>query len=115
LLALFVHLSEKTWSFSLSSPTLLFPPTRSRVAGGLMLLAALDTLAVPALVHLLTLPVEMNASFNRALPVLERGGYLHARQLPGARRILRAAALTYVAQSLVSLLNPWRWLRVLRR
>lgn len=88
---------------------------RSPVAGGLMLLAALATLAVPALVHLVTLPVEMDASFKRALPVLERGGYLHAPQLPAARRILRAAALTYVAQSLASLLNLWRWLRVLRR
>lgn len=66
------------------------------------------------LVQLLTLPVELDASFGKAMPVL-RSGYLSNKQLPGARRILRAAAWTYVAASLASLLNLWRWLAVLRR
>jgi Zn-dependent membrane protease YugP len=35
--------------------------------------------------------------------------------MPGARSILRAAAWTYVAASLATLLNFWRWLAVLRR
>jgi len=65
-------------------------------------------------VHLATLPVEFNASFARALPILDRGGYLPKRDLPAARRILRAAALTYVAGSLASLLNLWQWIRYLR-
>lgn len=64
--------------------------------------------------HLLTLPVEIDASFNKALPILE-SGYLTDSQKPAARRILRAAAWTYVAASLASLLNFWRWLAVLRR
>lgn len=64
--------------------------------------------------HLLTLPVEIDASFNKALPILE-SGYLDDTQKPGARRILRAAAWTYVAASLATLLNFWRWLAVLRR
>ena len=65
-------------------------------------------------IHLLTLPVEIDASFRKALPLLE-SGYLERRQIPAARSILRAAAWTYVAASLASLLNFWRWLAVLRR
>lgn len=65
-------------------------------------------------VQLVTLPVELDASFRKALPVLE-AGYLQRKQVPAARQILRAAAWTYVAASLASLLNFWRWLAVLRR
>lgn len=64
--------------------------------------------------HLLTLPVEIDASFKKALPLLS-SGYLSARQIPAARSILRAAAWTYVAASLASLLNFWRWMAMLRR
>ncbi|WJW75065.1 zinc metallopeptidase [Thiohalobacter sp. IOR34] len=80
-------------------------------AGTLMLLAGLASLGSAALVHLVTLPVELDASFNRALPLLEAGRYLPPADRPAARRILRAAALTYVAASLAGLLNLWRWLR----
>jgi len=65
-------------------------------------------------VQLLTLPVEIDASFNKAMPIL-KSGYLTHKQLPAARSILRAAAWTYVAGSLASLLNFWRWLAVLKR
>jgi Zn-dependent membrane protease YugP len=58
--------------------------------------------------------VEFDASFGRALPVLQAGGYIPARDFPAARSILRAAAFTYVAASLMSLINIARWLRVLR-
>jgi len=64
--------------------------------------------------HLLTLPVEIDASFKKALPLLS-SGYLAEKQMPAARSILRAAAWTYVAASLATLLNFWRWLAVLRR
>ena len=76
--------------------------------------AGIVTMASAVVVHLVTLPVEFDASFNRALPILERGGYLAEKDLPAARRLLRAAALTYVSSSLVSLLNLWRWIRYLR-
>jgi Zn-dependent membrane protease YugP len=66
------------------------------------------------LVQLLTLPVELDASFRKALPLLE-SGYLEPGQVPAARKILRAAAWTYVAASLASLLSFWRWLAILRR
>lgn len=71
-------------------------------------------LAVRIIVHLVTLPVEYDASFNKALPILEQGGYLKPEDLPAVRQVLKAAALTYVAGALVSLLDLARWIRVLR-
>ena len=76
---------------------------------------AIGSMFLGTLVQLITLPVELDASFGKALPVLQEGQYLHDGDLPHARRILRAAALTYVAASLLSLLNIGRWLAVLRR
>ncbi|WP_257264723.1 zinc metallopeptidase, partial [Endozoicomonas sp. ONNA2] len=61
-----------------------------------------------------SLPVEMDASFNKALPILEEG-YLAKEDLPGARKVLKAAAGTYVAAALASLLNIGRWIAILRR
>lgn len=89
--------------------------SRAPAVGMLMFLVGAIILALPTVVHFITLPVEWDASFRRALPVLEAGGYLNARQLPAARRILKACALTYVAGSLASLLNLWRLIRILRR
>ena len=84
-------------------------------AGFLLLLLAVASMAMGTIVHLVTLPVELDASFGKALPVLEKGNYLHEGDLPHARRILKAAALTYVAGSLASLLNLGRWIALLRR
>jgi Zn-dependent membrane protease YugP len=47
--------------------------------------------------------------------VLQQRNYLSPEDEQGARRILTAAALTYVAASLASLLNLWRWIGFLRR
>lgn len=64
--------------------------------------------------HAMTLPVELDASFRRALPILKAGRYIGDRDLSAAREILRAAAFTYVAAAAMSLLDVARWLRVLR-
>ena len=64
--------------------------------------------------HALTLPVELDASFRRALPLLKAGRYVGDRDMGSARQILRAAAFTYVAAAAVSLLDVMRWLRLLR-
>ncbi|MCP3668804.1 MAG: zinc metallopeptidase [Gammaproteobacteria bacterium] len=92
----------------------LIPLTRSPLAGLLAFGIGFIAMGVPVITHLSTLPVEYDASFNRALPLLEKGEYLSAKQLRAARRILKACALTYVAGSLASLLNLWRWLKALR-
>ena len=89
--------------------------TRVPTAGLLMFLAGFASLGIPVLIHLVTLPVEWDASFNRALPLLATGKYIPEDDLPAARRILTACALTYVASALASLLNLWRWIRLLRR
>ena len=89
--------------------------TRAPSVGALMFLGGLGTLGIPVLVHLLTLPTEFDASFNRALPLLSSGQYIPTEDMPAARKILLACALTYVANSLIGLLNVWRWIRILRR
>ncbi len=88
--------------------------TRSPAAFMFELAAGLAILGSTVIIHLITLPVEFDASFNRALKVLEMGRYLDERDMPAARRILWAAAFTYVAGALISLLNVARWLRILR-
>jgi Zn-dependent membrane protease YugP len=76
--------------------------------------AGLCILSLSVILRLFTLPVEFDASFNRALPVLRHGRYIPDDDLPAARSILRAAAFTYVAAALMSLINIARWLRILR-
>lgn len=70
--------------------------------------------AMSILLHAVTLPVEFDASFRRALPVLKAGRYVKSQDMRAARQILRAAAFTYVAAAAMSLLDVARWLRVLR-
>ena len=70
--------------------------------------------ALSILLHAVTLPVEFDASFGRALPVLKAGRYLDDKDMPAAKEILRAAAFTYVAAAAMSVLDVMRWLRVLR-
>ncbi len=89
--------------------------TRAPALGVVMFLAGFITLATSTLVHFVTLPTEFDASFSRALPMLDQYGILKKVDRPHARRLLMAAALTYVAASLMSLLNIARWWAILRR
>jgi Zn-dependent membrane protease YugP len=100
--------------FMLAAPVVMVL-TRAPGMSLLFVAVAIGSMLLGTLVHLFTLPVEFDASFNKALPMLESGQYLHDGDLPHAQRILKAAALTYVAASLASLLNLGRWLAVLRR
>ena len=63
--------------------------------------------ALITLFTLITLPVEFNAS-RRAMQALERGGYLTQEELPGAKKVLFAAAMTYVASALTALVQCLR-------
>jgi uncharacterized protein len=67
------------------------------------------------LAYLIILPEEWGASFNKALPVLIDGNYIDQSQIPAVRQILKAAALTYFASALASVLNIGRWMLILRR
>ncbi len=59
--------------------------------------------------QVVTLPVEFDAS-RRAIRLLDAGGYLTREEAPGARAVLSAAALTYVAAVAVSLMHLLRLL-----
>lgn len=63
--------------------------------------------AVVAFFQLVTLPVEFNAS-RRAITALEDGGALDREELSGAKKVLSAAAMTYVAALLSALLQLLR-------
>jgi len=89
--------------------------TRAPGLGVLMFLGGLLTLGSSTLVHLVTLPTELDASFSRALPLLEKHGILKETDKRHAHTLLKAAALTYVSASLMSLLNIARWVAILRR
>lgn len=80
----------------------------------LQIVAGVLLLAMDIVMHLVTLPVELDASFGKALPALTRGRYLAPADLPAARSVLRAAAWTYVAGALATLLNLARLFRVFR-
>jgi Zn-dependent membrane protease YugP len=80
---------------------------------GLMYVAIILFAAV-GLFQLVTLPVEFNAS-NRAIAALEGGGILTPEELRGSKKVLSAAALTYVAALVVSLAQLIRLLAVARR
>ncbi len=89
--------------------------TRVPMLGLLMFIGGLLTLGTSTVIHLVTLPTEFDASFGRALPMLEKEKILKASDTRHARRILKAAAYTYVSASLMSLLNIARWWAILRR
>ena len=107
------------WIDRVASAILLLAPLVFAVAHVpalliVQLLAGFALLAVRVVVHVTTLPVEFDASFGKALPVLMRGRYLSAGDLPAARHVLKAAAYTYVAAALATLLDIVRWFRMLR-
>lgn len=89
--------------------------TRAPAIGLLTFAAGMLTLGTAAIVHVITLPTEFNASFARALPLLDEHRVLKQVDRPHARKLLTAAALTYVSASLMSLLNIARWIAILRR
>lgn len=66
------------------------------------------------LFQIVTLPVEFNAS-SRALATLEGSYYLSDEEMPAAKKVLNAAAMTYVAATLVAVLNLVRLLMLTGR
>ena len=64
--------------------------------------------------QLITLPVEFNAS-SRALKILKSKGYLMESEISGAKKVLSAAALTYVAAAIMSILQLLRLIALSNR
>ncbi|MCL2059213.1 MAG: zinc metallopeptidase [Oscillospiraceae bacterium] len=71
---------------------------------GIMVTIGILLFSVAVLFYLVTLPVEFNAS-KRALEMLERDNILSDREIAGSKKVLQAAALTYVASALVAVMS----------
>ena len=88
--------------------------TRNPAAGFIFFGTGFLTIAGASVIHLVTLPVEWDASFGKALPILKEG-YIREDEYKAVDQILKAAAFTYDAASLMGILNVWRWFAMLRR
>jgi Zn-dependent membrane protease YugP len=78
------------------------------IMGSKLALAGVVLFSTTTLFTLVTLPVEFDAS-KRALVTLRHGSYLTADELQGAKKVLDAAALTYVAAFVSSALTLFYW------
>lgn len=106
---------QKFSGAALVATPILIPLLHTPMIGFITFAAGFIAMGIPVLIHLSTLPVEFDASYNRALPILKEGGYLNSKDLSSARHILTACAFTYVTASLASLFNLWRWFSGWRR
>lgn len=79
-----------------------------------LMLAGIAAFSLSVFFQLVTLPVEFNAS-RRAMRCLEGSGTMNESQLKGARKVLSAAAMTYVAALAVGLLSLLRLLLIASR
>ncbi len=79
--------------------------------GRTLFFVGIGMLGVIALFQLVTLPVEFDASF-RAIKILTQERILEANELSSAKKMLTAAALTYVAALLSSVLNILRYMSI---
>lgn len=101
--------------FAISAAPVIGLITRHPAPFSLLILVGLAGLVAKVLVHLITLPVEWDASFGKALPILREGQYVAPGEERVVAKVLRAAALTYVAAALADVLNLARWAAILLR
>ncbi len=94
--------STLSWPLLLLGLVLSFDP---------LVLAGIWLFSLVVVFQLVTLPVEFNAS-RRAMQILEERGILGDTELKGARKVLSAAAMTYVAAAVGSLLQLARLLMI---
>lgn len=78
-----------------------------------LLYVGIGLFALAVFFSLITLPVEFNAS-KRALAILDGQRYLAADEMPGAKSVLNAAALTYVAAAFTAIMQLLRLLVLAR-
>ena len=89
--------------------------TRHPMPFSLLLILGLSGFIARMMIHALTLPIEFDASFSKALPLLREGNYISQPNEKAVNSILRAAALTYVSAALADILNLSRWIVILSR
>ena len=89
--------------------------TRHPMPFSVLLFLGLSGFIARMMIHAVTLPIEYDASFSKALPILREGNYISQDNEKAVSRILNAAALTYVSAALADILNLGRWLVMLSR
>ena len=89
--------------------------TRHPIPFSLLLFLGLSGFIARMMIHAVTLPVEFDASFSKALPILREGDYVSQSNEKAVSHVLRAAALTYVSAALADILNLSRWAFILLR
>ena len=89
--------------------------TRHPMPFSILLFLGLSGFIARMMIHAVTLPIEYDASFSKALPILREGNYISQDNEKAVSRILNAAALTYVSAALADILNLGRWLVILSR
>ena len=94
--------SKLSWPLLLLGLIMAFDP---------LVLAGIWMFGLVVAFQVITLPVEFNAS-RRAIRILEERGILGSEELKGARKVLSAAAMTYVASAVGSLLQLARLLLI---
>jgi uncharacterized protein len=80
--------------------------------GSIVLMVGIVLFAAVVLFHLVTLPVEFDAS-RRALKLIDELGILQGEENRGARKVLNAAAFTYVAAALVAAMQLLQYVLIL--
>ena len=89
--------------------------TRHPIPFSLLLFIGLSGFIARMMIHAVTLPIEFDASFSKALPILREGDYVSQSNEKAVSHVLRAAALTYVSAALADILNLGRWAFILLR
>ena len=89
--------------------------TRHPMPFSFLVILGLSGFIARMLIHAVTLPIEFDASFSKALPLLRKGKYVSQSNEKAVSRILRAAALTYVSAAMADILNLSRWIIILAR
>jgi len=106
-----IRVAEKAHIFSMVAAGFLFAAPLLMLIGKTPMALVINVVGIVGsillslMTQIVTLPVEFDASFNRALPLLQKGRYIKDEDMPAARSLLRAAAYTYVAGLLRTLIQ----------
>lgn len=104
----------------LGATTMLFVP----IVAGLIkvpqilliyIIAGVGFMLLSVAIYSYMLPQKLDASMNKALPILEKGGYLPKAYVENMSRTLLAYALLDVAEALADILRFWRWLGLINQ
>ena len=102
-----VYGSNSVAAIGVAGPLILIGLFFNRSTGAMLINLGILCFSFAVLFQLVTLPVEFNAS-RRALHILGEQGILSDSELPYTRKVLKAAALTYVASAAAAILQLLR-------